>query len=370
MKNLKKLTCLFILFFACNFTLSAQNVGIGTNNPQAKLDVYGTISLNDNQLRLRGGSDGNHWLGYQSGGGFDGAKLYGNATIALQTSTLEVVLKDGKLGVGTASPTRGRLHVSGNASYGSSGGNYFDQSFGNGAGTNDYGPFTFNVGIYCESDLVVAGKIAAESDARVKNIQGISNGNEDLQTLMAIQITDYTHKDGVRFGGQSFKKVIAQQIEEVYPIAVSKMSNFIPNIYQTAQAHNGVINIKTDAVAGDKLKLITGTGTQSVVTVIENDGIQVSVDNNITGEVFVYGKEVNDFRGVDYDALAMLNISATQEQQRLIEQLQQENAVLKNQVGVLNAQALKTAELEDQLTAIRAALESNGIPIDVQASTK
>ena len=66
----------------------------------------------------------------------------------------------------------------------------------------------------------------------------------------------------------------------------------------------------------------------------------------------------------------MLNVSATQEQQRLIEQLQQENTALKNQVGVLNAQALKTTELEDQLTAIRAALESNGILIDVQASNK
>ena len=47
-----------------------------------------------------------------------------------------------------------------------------------------------------------------------------------------------------------------------------------------------------------------------------------------------------------------------------------ENAALKNQVGVLNAQALKTTELEDQLTAIRAALESNGILIDMQASIK
>ena len=33
-------------------------------------------------------------------------------------------------------------------------------------------------------------------------------------------------------------------------------------------------------------------------------------------EVFVYGREVDDFRAVDYDSLTMLNISATQELSR------------------------------------------------------
>ena len=30
-----------------------------------------------------------------------------------------------------------------------------------------------------------------------------------------------------------------------------------------------------------------------------------------TGKVFVYGREVKDFRTVDYEAIAMLNVSAT-----------------------------------------------------------
>jgi hypothetical protein len=32
-----------------------------------------------------------------------------------------------------------------------------------------------------------------------------------------------------------------------------------------------------------------------------------------TEQVFVYGREVKDFRHVDYEAIAMLNVSATQE---------------------------------------------------------
>ena len=47
------------------------------------------------------------------------------------------------------------------------------------------------------------------------------------------------------------------------------------------------------------------------------------------GKVFVYGKQVNDFRTVDYDAIAMLNVSATQELFKMITELQTENEKLK-----------------------------------------
>jgi predicted nuclease with TOPRIM domain len=41
--------------------------------------------------------------------------------------------------------------------------------------------------------------------------------------------------------------------------------------------------------------------------------------------VFVYGREVNDFRAVDYEALTTLNISATQELVKMISDLQKKN---------------------------------------------
>ena len=39
--------------------------------------------------------------------------------------------------------------------------------------------------------------------------------------------------------------------------------------------------------------------------------------------VFVYGREMDDFHTVDYDAISMLNVSATQEQQGRIEELEE-----------------------------------------------
>ena len=313
------------------------------------------IGLNDNQLRLRDVFDGNHYIAYHGGGGFDGAKLYGNQTISLQTGNMEVVLRDGRMGVGTASPSNGRLHVSGNTPYGSGGGNYFDQGFGNGQGTSDYGPFTFNVSIYSENDLVVSGKIAAESDARIKDIQGISNASSDLTTLMDIEITDYMLKDKVRFGDQQFKKVIAQQIEEVFPQAVNTMTNFIPNVYATAMVEKGMVSLEGDIEVGDKLKVFTKEGEERVLKVEAMEGTSYVLEGEFTGEVFVYGKQVDDFLGVDYDALSMLNISATQAlYQRLVE-LEEANGQFQVQVDDVKAELNEikaSLGLQDNKTAI------------------
>ena len=47
-----------------------------------------------------------------------------------------------------------------------------------------------------------------------------------------------------------------------------------------------------------------------------------------SGSVFVYGREVDDFRTVDYEAISMLNVSATQELLKRIEALENENQKL------------------------------------------
>ena len=49
-----------------------------------------------------------------------------------------------------------------------------------------------------------------------------------------MQITDYTLRDRVKYGNKPFKKVIAQEVEKVYPQVVSKHRDFIPNVYGLA----------------------------------------------------------------------------------------------------------------------------------------
>jgi len=55
--------------------------------------------------------------------------------------------------------------------------------------------------------------------------------------------------------------------------------------------------------------------------------------------VFVYGREVSDLRSVDYDAIAMLNVSATQQLKKdsdaAIVALQAKNAALEARLSAL-----------------------------------
>ncbi len=310
---------------------SNGNVGIGTAGPISKLDVTGgNIALNDGQLRLRAGNDGNHFLSHL-GGSFDGPLLQGLSTVAIKTGAngdaSGVFLRNNRVGIGIANPTNGLLHVEGFRDV-----NFGYQYFNSGAGTGWCGGCTAPISIWAQH-RVATSELNVFSDARIKDVIGVSDGNEDLNTLLALEVTDYTYKDKIGRGPSVFKKVVAQQIEEVYPIAVSKTTNFVPDIYQVATINDGILSLPTVQVnAGERLKLILENGSEEMVTVEASSEHGVQTSSTLSGKVFVYGREVHDFRTVDYESLSMLNLSATQELFRMIKKLEDENAALRADV--------------------------------------
>ncbi|MBI1288543.1 MAG: hypothetical protein GC178_13310 [Flavobacteriales bacterium] len=321
---------------------AAGNIGIGTTSPAAKLDINGTGALNDNQLRLRGGSDGNHYLSY-IGGSFDGAKLTGNNNVILNTVTGgdALIVTGSRVGIGTSSPIA-PLHVESqaNPSYG----NFTYYAFETNAGTGSCCGGTVNGVSIHASGRVMASEFDAFSDARIKNVIGISESKKDLETLASIEITDYRMIDKMK-DVKPFKKVIAQQVEEVYPQAVSTITEVIPDIYTVASANDGFIDISANVKAGDRIKLIRESGNEMVtVTKVSEEGF--FIDRKITEDVFVYGREVDDFHTVDYEAIAMLNVSATQELYRMIKKLQDENSELRSSVNEFNAMAKEIEQLK------------------------
>ena len=151
---------------------------------------------------------------------------------------------------------------------------------------------------------------------------------------MQIEITDYRMRDTLAHGSRLTKKVIAQQVEQVYPQAVNaNLTEVVPDIYQRAGAEGNWVMLATDLKVGERVKLITETAsTIYTVAAVESDRFQVELPSGagpLSSAVFVYGREVDDFHTVDYEAISMLNVSATQELAKQVEKLKAENEALR-----------------------------------------
>ncbi len=242
----------------------------------------------------------------------------------------------GNVGIGTSTPIRGKLEIMGNQQCcGTTNGsfNYFLPGSGNTSWNWYSGPDNFDISVYADGRFMGSG-IHIFSDERIKNVIGLSNNKKDLSTLLSLEITDYKMKDEAK-GDRPYKKVIAQQVKEVYPQAISLTTEVVPDIYAVATIKNGYVSLETDLKAGEKVRLILEDET-SLFDVISADKNGFKVSTNKSGKVFVYGREVDDFHAVDYESLSMLNVSATQELYKLI--LKQQKTI-ENQKTEISAHA-------------------------------
>lgn len=372
--------------FPLSINPNGGKVAIGTKNPYNQLHLFGangtsapahqnsaSIYLQDSNSTS--GSGGALLFGAMStnatdnGGMFAGIKAHATNVTGVQTlgdlafytrrlgtdgSLTESmrIMGSGNVGIGTTSP-RCPLEILGSKSI-----TYTGDDYSTGSGwinKSAPGSETQNVSIYA-SNYVACQTIQVFSDQRVKSDIHLTDNKSDLQTLMGIEISDYKYKDGRKFGAKPQKKVIAQQVEKVYPQAVAASTDVVPDIFKKATAKAGWVSLVTDLKVGERVKLINGT-EQSVHEVLEVRDGAFRTDYQVdTDKLFVYGREVNDFRTVDYDAIAMLNVSATQqikkEQDLELKVLKEQNAALQLKLAaeqkVVSAQEARIAALEAQ----------------------
>jgi Chaperone of endosialidase len=371
---------------ALKSTLADNNVAIGSNSLKSATTAYqnaafGSSTLTDNLTGNYNVALGNEALKSNSSGSSNvavgvAALFYnttgsGNIAIGREAGMNEtgsnklyidnsntatpliwgdfganILTVNGSMGIGTTTPTQAKLVVNGSASNNIASFGYLSSTgvTGTNGGTNTYS-------IYA-SARIAATEFNAFSDARIKKVKGVSDSKADLAILSTIKITDYQLIDSIAKGNRMIKKVIAQELEQVYPQAVSTHTDVVPDIYTRAEITNGYIALKNNLKAGEKVRLILPTGEEllEVASATENG---FTVASNQTGPVFVYGREVSDFHTVDYEALTTLTISATQELLMQIEALQNKVAGLEQENNNLKAEVQSIEAVKRDLEELK-----------------
>jgi hypothetical protein len=349
--------------------MPSGNVGIGTTAPAYKLDIVSGESVG---IRIGASYNGSSslLLGGWNDTVFDEPRIQTSGHLHLDSRKTNssiylnhftpgnVLLVDGggRVGIGTPSPSA-KLDVVGWV--GTSTAYLLRMDSANKPAGTDY----FNIGINTGDWMRAAGLITM-SDARIKDIKKVSDGSADLATLMKIEVTDYVYKDVVARGNRPQKKVVAQQVEKIYPQAVSRSTDVVPDVFKKAVVKDGWVELASDLKVGERVKLMSEKD-QSVHEVLElrKGGFRTDWKED-TENLFVYGREVKDFRSVDYDAISMLNVSATQQMKK---DHDAEVLALKGKIASLQAQLdARDNAVEERLAALEKRLPKNAAAAAIQ----
>lgn len=192
-----------------------------------------------------------------------------------------------------------------------------------------------------------ANQIFLSSDSRIKKNFSRSEGAADLDILRKLQVTNYQHIDTLEHGSRLKKGFVAQEVKKVMENAVTITSDFIPNIFtvtKNIKFASGKLTVTLDKnhglEVGDVVKLYNEKEEKVKVLAVPSGStfvVEWSTSAPKEEKIFVYGKAVRDFHSVEYDQIFTLNVSATQELARQVEQLKKENEALKSENGVLKA---------------------------------
>jgi hypothetical protein len=253
---------------------------------------------------------------------------------------------------------------------------------------------TWPVSIWATHAIVTEYWFGTVSDRRIKtNIKPVGNM---LDIINKIEVVSFDFIDPITHKRDECG-VIAQQVEEVFPNLVDKSIGVIPNIMKCVSAFekiNETLKLyykrqdSDELIPTSKVKLILGVYGQTIeessskgeylVQVIDvgPDFIVVAWEHNVVLDglsVFVYGKQVNDFRNVDKEQLGVMAIKGVQElhsiatshatlaqeQQKQIDVLTQRNQVLEAHARKLESDFSEYRErTEARLEKIGAILQS------------
>jgi hypothetical protein len=118
---------------------------------------------------------------------------------------------------------------------------------------------------------------------------------------------------------------IAQEVEQLFPSAITYGKDFIPNIYQNIECKNNklIFNKEFDISFLNIDDILSIENKNVKIINIENNVITIN-ENFDKSYVFIYGSQIQDFRYVDKMNLFTMNILATQELYKIIQKQQEQ----------------------------------------------
>ena len=217
------------------------------------------------------------------------------------------------------------------------------------------------------------------SDSRIKNNIVDIDDSSALQYVRDIPCRYYTYLDTSRKGTEQTPGFIAQEVEAVFPLAVSTDTNYIPNEYRlltnytltetTTPLDNEdtsagnywklTINDLTDLSTNNKYEfyfsnditfdLSNGKNISRCITAIDGEITSFLIKEQYT-HIFLYGKEITDFKRINKDKIFTLHHSAIQQIDTTLTAEQAKIATLETELA---AEKAKVATLESEVDAIK-----------------
>ena len=170
-----------------------------------------------------------------------------------------------------------------------------------------------NKSLYC-------GGVVAASDVRIKrDIEPLSYG---LDTLLTIRPTQYHFVDHIEQPNKDIG-VIAQEIKQIIPQAVTETTDFIPDVFKSVRVtkvEKFQVTVQLEERISwkvhDTVRVISKEHGKQEATVLSVSDSECCIVMDIEikdTELFLWGKKVYDFLTVDYTKLIPVLIQSVQE---------------------------------------------------------
>jgi hypothetical protein len=154
------------------------------------------------------------------------------------------------------------------------------------------------------------------SDRRIKKDIQDSENVKNLEIIRDLSVRDFKYKDPLEHGPSQYTGLIAQEVKDIFPSAVSVHEGVIPDIFQIATSFSGRtcrFESKIEGLLPGSVVKVIDENMERKLKVIRVSPFEIEFDDDIQGpRVFVYGQVVKDFHTVSYDRLVPVLISAVQ----------------------------------------------------------